>query len=58
MTMCSYLVQQNAKNELHNFLNKDLHFKDIKIDIESVDKMTDNEKDAFMQNHFKSKVQL
>lgn len=53
MTMCSYLVQQNAKNELHNFLNKDLHFKDIKIDIESADKMTDNEKDAFMQNHFK-----
>lgn len=48
----------NAKDELHNFLDKDLHFKDIKIDIESADKMTDNEKDAFVQNHFKSKVQL
>lgn len=44
----------NAKNELHNFLNKDLHFKDIKIDIESTDKMTDNEKIAFVKNHFKS----
>ena len=43
----------NAKTELHNFLNEDLHFKDIKIDIEPADKMTDNEKDAFVKNHFK-----
>ncbi len=43
----------NAKTELHNYLNKDLHFKDINIDIESADKMTDNEKDAFVKNHFK-----
>ena len=33
----------NAKVELQNYLNKDLHFKDIKIDIEPADKMTDNE---------------
>jgi len=45
----------NAKTELHNYLNKDLHFKDIKIDIESADKMTDNEKDAFVRNHFENK---
>ena len=44
----------NAKVELHNYLNKDLHFKDIKIDIEPVDKMTDNEKDAFVKNHFEN----
>ena len=44
----------NAKVELHNYLNKDLHFKDIKIDIESADKMTDNEKDAFVKNHFQN----
>jgi stalled ribosome rescue protein Dom34 len=44
----------NAKQELHNLLNKDLHFKDIKIDIEPADKMTDNEKYAFVENHFKS----
>ncbi len=47
----------NAKKELHNFLNKDLHFKDINIDIESADKMTDNEKEAFVENHFNGKAQ-
>lgn len=44
----------NAKTELHNYLNKDLHFKEIKIDIESADKMTDNQQDAFVNNHFNS----
>lgn len=43
----------NAKSELHNYLNKDLHFKDIQIDVEPADKMSDNEKDAFVKNHFK-----
>jgi hypothetical protein len=33
-------------------LNKDLHFKDIKIDVEPADKMTDNEKGAFVKTHF------
>ncbi|MFT7197502.1 MAG: stalled ribosome rescue protein Dom34 [Marinoscillum sp.] len=42
----------NAKTELHNYLNKDLHFKDIKIDIKSADKMTDNEQNAFVKSHF------
>ncbi|MFT5077025.1 MAG: hypothetical protein ACI85B_002089 [Flavobacteriaceae bacterium] len=42
----------NAKVELHNYLKKDLHFKKIKIDIEPTDKMTNNEKDAFVKNHF------
>jgi stalled ribosome rescue protein Dom34 len=42
----------NAKTELHNYLNKDLHFKDIKIDIAPADKMTINEKNAFVKNHF------
>ena len=45
----------NAKVELQNYLNKDLHFKDIKIDIEPADKMTDNEKNAFVKNHFENK---
>ncbi len=44
----------NAKKELHNYLNQDLHFKDIKIDVESADRMTDNEKDAFVKKHFKN----
>jgi len=43
----------NAKLELHNYMNKDLHFKDIKISIEPADKMTNNEKIAFVKNHFK-----
>lgn len=42
----------DAKSELHNYLNKDLHFKDIKIDIEAADKMTDNQKEAFVREHF------
>lgn len=45
----------NAKAELHNYLNKDLHFKDIKIDVESTDKITDNEKYAFVKKHFNKK---
>jgi len=42
----------NAKVELHNYLNKDLHFKDIKICVEPADKMTDNQKEAFVKKHF------
>ena len=44
----------NAKVELHNYLNKDLHFKNIKIDIESSDNITDNEQVAFVKKHFES----
>lgn len=44
----------NAKTELHNYLNKDLHFKDIQIDIVSTDKMTYNEQNAFVKDHFKA----
>ncbi|WP_158976563.1 hypothetical protein [Cellulophaga sp. L1A9] len=44
----------NAKVELHNYLNKDSHFKDIKIDVAAADKMTDNEKDAFVKKHFEN----
>ena len=43
----------DAKIELHNYLNKDLHFKDIIFDLESTDKISDNEKVAFVKNHFK-----
>ena len=43
----------NAKTELYNYLKKDLHFKDIKIDVEPADKMTDNEKNAFVRKYFR-----
>lgn len=42
----------NAKTELHNYLNKDLHFKTIKIAVASADKMTDNQQVAFVKNYF------
>lgn len=42
----------NAKLELNNYLDKDLRFKDIKFDIQPADKMTDNQLDAFVKNHF------
>jgi stalled ribosome rescue protein Dom34 len=42
----------DAKTELNNYLEKDLHFKDIKICVEPADKMTDNQKDAFVKSHF------
>ncbi|GGG97906.1 hypothetical protein GCM10011416_14930 [Polaribacter pacificus] len=43
----------NAKEELLNYLNKDRHFKDIKIELKSADKMTKNEKFAFVKKFFK-----
>lgn len=44
----------NAKTELNNFLTKDLHFKNIKIDVKPADKMSENEKGAFVKKHFES----
>jgi len=43
-----------AKDELNNYLNTDSHFEDITVDIEPADKMTDNQKDAFVSNHFET----
>lgn len=42
----------NARVELHNYLEKDSHFNDIKICVEPADKMTDNQKVTFVKNHF------
>ncbi len=42
----------NANVELHNYLEKDLHFKDININVESADKMTDNQQVAFVKEYF------
>ncbi|WP_308990890.1 hypothetical protein QLS71_012330 [Mariniflexile litorale] len=44
----------NAKTELHNSFNKNLNFKDIKIDIESTENITENEQLAFVRNHFEN----
>lgn len=42
----------DAKTELFNRLKGDIHYKDIKIDLEVADKMSDNEKFAFVTHHF------
>lgn len=44
----------NAKTELHNYIMKDLRFKDIKFKVEPTDKMTDNQKDAFVKKYFEN----
>jgi hypothetical protein len=44
----------NVEIELRNFLKEDLNFKDIKIDVESADKMTKNQQDAFAKKHFEN----
>ncbi len=45
----------NARDELNNFLEKDSHYKDIKIDVEPADKMSDPDKYAFVEKHFEKK---
>ena len=45
----------NAKTELWNLLQSDLRFENIKIEVLSSDKMTDNQKKAFVNDHFSKK---
>lgn len=44
----------DAKDELHNYMNKDAHFKDIKMELMSTDKISDIEKFDIVKNHFKN----
>lgn len=46
----------NAKVELYNYICKDLKYKNIQIDVEPADKMTDNEKIALLKSHFNSSI--
>lgn len=43
----------DAKVELINFLKKDHHFDNIKIEVKNADKMTENQEHAFVKEHFK-----
>lgn len=43
----------DAKVELVNFLKKDHHFDNIKIEVKNADKMTENQEHAFVKEHFK-----
>ena len=47
----------DAKTELSNILNKEHLYLKIKIELINTDKMTDNQKDAFVKNHF-SKIKI
>lgn len=42
-----------AKNELLNLLKADRHFEYKKIDVKDADKMTENQQEAFVKDHFK-----
>ena len=42
----------DAKTELHNFLNENLRFKDIKIEVKTTDKLTDKQIVAFVKSYF------
>lgn len=42
----------DAKQELYNLLREDHLFKNIKIDVEPADKLTDNQLHAFVRAHF------
>ncbi|MFN3490350.1 MAG: hypothetical protein ACK4YV_14515 [Emticicia sp.] len=44
----------NAKVELMNILKEDHHFDNIKIEVKSADKMTDNQRVAFVKDYFSS----
>ena len=41
-----------AKDELVNFLKKDRHFENIKIEVKHADKMTENQQHAFVKDYF------
>ncbi|HRB71858.1 MAG TPA: hypothetical protein PK776_08410 [Flavobacterium sp.] len=42
----------DAKTELFHFLRSDHHFDAIKIDIQDTDKMTENQREAFVKDYF------
>lgn len=42
----------NAKTELHHYLNGEPRFQHVKVTVEPADKMTENEKKAFVKEHF------
>jgi len=44
----------SAKNELVNILNDDHHFDEVKIEVKMADKMTENQQQAFIKEHFNS----
>lgn len=46
----------SAKNEFHNMLKGDRHFENVRIEVKSADKMTENQQKAFVKDYFKNSV--
>lgn len=44
----------NAKTELVNSLKEDHHFDKVKFEVKPADKMTENQQQAFVKEHFSS----
>lgn len=44
----------SAKTELFNLIKKDYHLHTIKIEIKDTDKMSQNQQEAFIKNHFEN----
>jgi hypothetical protein len=42
----------DAKTELFNLLSADNHFSKVKMEIKQADKMTENQQNAFVRDHF------
>lgn len=42
----------NAKKELFNLLREDTQYNDIKFELETTDKLTENQMHAFVKEHF------
>lgn len=45
-----------AKTELLHSVREDHHFANIKIHVKAADKMTENQKHAFVKDHFKTAI--
>lgn len=43
-----------AKNELYNLLKDDHQYSEIKFEVKSTDKLTENQEHAFVKDYFKS----
>jgi len=46
----------DAKHELYNLLKKDAHFAKKVIDVEDAGKLSDNQQQAFVREHFAKKI--
>jgi len=46
----------DAKSQLHNLLTKDAHFSKKIIEVKNAGKLTENQQQAFVRDHFSKKI--